>query len=75
MTTHHIQMLLVLFNVLLLISLVFHVLQLALLLYLVYRVVQDKNAAVSFIKSIWLQLQEEVIDHFCVEKKGDVINK
>lgn len=75
MTTHYIQMLLVLFNVLLLISLVFHVLQLALLLYLVYRVVQDKNAAVSFIKSIWLQLQEEVIDHFCVEKKGDVINK
>lgn len=75
MTTHYIQMLLVLFNVLLLISLVFHVLQLALLLYLVYRVVQDKNAAVSFIKSIWLQLQEEVIDHFFVEKKGDVINK
>lgn len=68
-------MLLVLFNILLLISLIFHVLQITLLLFLVYRVVQDKNAAVSFLKSVWLQLQEEVIDHFCIEKKGNVINK
>jgi hypothetical protein len=68
-------MLLVLFNVLLILSLVLHVLQVTLLLYLGYRVVQDKNAAVSFIKSVWLQLQEEVINNLCVEKKGNVINK
>lgn len=65
-------MLLVLFNVLLLISLVFHLLQIALLLYLVHRVVQDKNAAVSFLKSVWLQLQEEVIDQFFVLKKKEM---
>lgn len=64
-------MLLVLFNVLLILSLVLHVLQVTLLLYLVYRVVQDKNAAVSFIKSVWLQLQEEVINNLCVEKKRE----
>lgn len=56
--------LLVMFNVLLLLSLVFHLVQIFILLYLVYRVVQDKNAAVGFIKSVFTQLQNDVLQQF-----------
>lgn len=35
--------------------------QLALLTYICYRVVQDKNAAVTFCKSVWFQLQEDFL--------------
>jgi hypothetical protein len=67
--------LLVLFNILLLLSLLCHMIQISILLYLVYRLVQDKNAAVGFVKSVWTQLQEEVVQHFFVEKKEELINK
>ena len=66
---------LILFNVLLLLCLVFHMVQIAILLFLVYRMVQDKNAAVGFIKGVWTQLQNDVIEHMFEEKKEDVINK
>lgn len=65
------SMLLVLFNVLMLVSLVLQVCQLAILLFLLHRIVKDKNAAVAFVKAMWVQLQEDLMDHFCVEKKGD----
>ena len=67
--------LMVLFNILLLLSLLCHMIQISILLYLVYRLVQDKNAAVGFVKSVWTQLQEEVVQHFFVEKKEELINK
>lgn len=63
-------MYLILFNVLMLISLVLQVCQMVILLFLLHRIVKDKNAAVAFIKAVWGQLQEDLIDRLCVEKKN-----
>lgn len=63
-------MYLILFNVLMLISLVLQVCQMVILLFLLHRIVKDKNAAVAFVKAVWGQLQEDLIDRLCVEKKN-----
>ena len=68
-------MYLILFNVLMLISLVLQVCQMVILLFLLHRIVKDKNAAVAFMKAVWGQLQEDLIDRLCAEKKKHVVNK
>lgn len=62
------MMLLIMFNVFMVLSLVFHVIQLCLLAYIGYRLVQDKNAAVTFLKSMWMQLQEDFVKQLFFEK-------
>lgn len=69
------MMLLLLFNVLMFISLLCHVIQICLLAYIGYRLVQDKNAAVTFVKSVWTQLQEDFVKQLFCEKISATINK
>ena len=65
------MMMILMFNMLLLLCLVFHLLQITLLVFLVYRMVQDKNAAVTFLKSVFLQLQNDVVEHFFKSANND----
>jgi hypothetical protein len=68
-------MLLILFNVLLVICVFLHLVQISILLYIAYRLVQDKNAAVGFVKSVWVQLQEDLFQNMFEQKKEVVVNK
>lgn len=68
-------MLLILFNVLLVLCVFLHLVQISILLYISYRLVQDKNAAVGFVKSVWVQLQEDLFQNLFDQKKEVVVNK
>jgi hypothetical protein len=54
--------LLFIFNVFLVASVILQTIQIGILLYLLHRVIQDKNAAVAFCKSVFFQLQGEIMD-------------
>lgn len=51
--------------------LVFQMIQVSLLVYLVHRVHQDKNAAVGFMKNVWFQFQSDLFN-FMLSKNSDM---
>ena len=76
------RMLLLVFTIFLVLSVILQSVTLGFIMYLVYRVVEDKNAAVSFCKSVWWQLQNDAFQHLfrasqaeVDEKKQCIINK
>ena len=73
------MLVLLFFNVFLLTTVVLQLVQIGLLVFVAYRLVQDKNAAVVFCKSVWMQLQDELFNKLFQrdvdEKKECVINK
>jgi len=74
------MLVLLFFNVFLLTTVVLQLVQIGLLVFVAYRLVQDKNAAVTFCKSVWMQLQDELFNKLFQrdvddEKKEYVLNK
>ncbi len=66
------------FNLFLVTTVLLQLVQIGLLVFVAHRLIQDKNAAVTFLKSVWMQLQEDLINklfHDVDEKKECVVNK
>jgi hypothetical protein len=61
----------VLFFVILLLQLI----QFSLLFFILYRLTQDKNSAVTFCKSVWFQLQQDFLNASLNFTGTDVQNK
>lgn len=72
------MLVLLFFNVFLVTTVFLQLVQIGLLVFVAHRLVQDKNAAVAFCKSVWMQLQQELFNKLfndLDEKKECVINK
>jgi hypothetical protein len=72
------MLMLLFFNLFLVTTVLLQLVQIGLLVFVAHRLIQDKNAAVTFLKSVWMQLQEDLINklfHDVDEKKECVVNK